>query len=107
MTEKKADAGTLASPGMPLFTLEDTRSYRLEATVDENDIRFVPRGKSFPYRLTRFGDTAHSGKVTEIVPAADPASRSFLVKIELPPMRVCAPGCSDGRVSRAASARRF
>ena len=30
VTEKKADAGTLASPGMPLFTIEDTRSYRLE-----------------------------------------------------------------------------
>ena len=26
VTDKKADAGTLASPGMPIFTLEDTRS---------------------------------------------------------------------------------
>ena len=37
VTEKKADAGTLASPGMPIFTIEDTRSYRLEVTVDESD----------------------------------------------------------------------
>src|SRR6202165_4023816 len=29
VTEKKADVGTLASPGTPIFTLEDTRSYRL------------------------------------------------------------------------------
>ena len=35
VTEKKAEAGTLASPGMPLFTVEDTRRYRLEASVDE------------------------------------------------------------------------
>ena len=39
VTEKKADRGTLASPGMPIFTIEDTRSYRLEAQVDESDIR--------------------------------------------------------------------
>ena len=41
VTEKKADAGTLASPGMPIFTLEETRSFRLEVTVDESDIRLV------------------------------------------------------------------
>src|SRR6202158_1649997 len=44
--EKKADAGTFASPGMPLFTLEDTRSYRLEAMVDESDIRLARVGEA-------------------------------------------------------------
>ena len=39
VTEKKADSGTLASPGMPLFTVEDVRRYRLEATVNESDLR--------------------------------------------------------------------
>ena len=42
VTDKKADAGTLASPGMPIFTLEDTRSFRLEVTVDESDIQLRP-----------------------------------------------------------------
>ncbi len=85
LAEKKADAGTLATPGMPLFTLEDTRSYRLEAAVDENQIRFVRLGQIVPVTVDAFGDAAHSGKVTQIVPAADPASRSVLVKVELPP----------------------
>ncbi len=52
VTEKKADTGTLASPGMPLFTIEDTRSYRLEAAVDESDIRLV-LGRPSPFSLTR------------------------------------------------------
>lgn len=83
VTEKKADAGTLASPGMPIFTIEDTRSYRLEAAVDESDIRVVHVAQSVPVLLDALGNTELSGKVAQIVPAADAASRSFLVKIQL------------------------
>lgn len=84
VTEKKADVGTLASPGMPLFTVEDVRRYRLEAAVNESDLRFVRPGQPVPVLIDALGDKQTSGKVVEIVPAADPDSRSFLVKIELP-----------------------
>jgi RND family efflux transporter MFP subunit len=84
VTEKKADAGTLASPGMLLFTVEDTRSYRLEATVDESDIRIVRIPQAVSVSVDALGNTDLSGKVVQIVPAADPTSRSFLVKVELP-----------------------
>ncbi len=84
VTEKKADVGTLAAPGMPLFTVEDVRRYRLEATVNESDLRFVRAGQEVPVLVDALGDKESSGRVVEIVPAADPASRSFLVKVELP-----------------------
>jgi RND family efflux transporter MFP subunit len=84
VTAKKADAGTLASPGTALFTLEDTRKYRLEATVDESDIRLVHAGQEVPVRIDALEDAQLSGRVAQIVPAADAASRSFLVKIDLP-----------------------
>ncbi len=84
VTERKADAGTLASPGMPIFTVEDTRSYRLETTVDERDIRLVRIGQVSPVTIDALANTQLPGKVVQIVPAADPASRSFLVKVELP-----------------------
>lgn len=90
VTEKRADAGTLASAGMPLFTVEDTRSYRLEVTVDESDIGIVRMGGAAPVTpvtpimIDALGSTGLSGKVVQIVPAADPASRSFLVKVQLP-----------------------
>lgn len=84
VTEKKADAGTLASPGMPMFTIEDTRSYRLEVAVDESDLRLVRIGQVSPVTIDALGNVQLSGKVVQIVPAADPASRSFLVKVELP-----------------------
>jgi RND family efflux transporter MFP subunit len=84
ITEKKADVGTLASPGMALFTLEDVRRYRLEATVNESDLRYVRAGQQAPVLVDALGDKELKGKVAEIVPAADPTSRTFLVKLDLP-----------------------
>ena len=84
VTEKKADAGTLVSPGMPIFTLEDTRSFRLEVTVDESDIHLVHVGQVAPVTIDALGNIQLTGKVVQVVPAADTASRSFLVKVELP-----------------------
>jgi RND family efflux transporter MFP subunit len=82
VTEKKADTGTLASPGMPLFSIEDPRRYRLEANLDEADISLARMGSQVPVRIDAL-DHELMGKVTQIVPAADPATRSFLVKIDL------------------------
>jgi RND family efflux transporter MFP subunit len=84
VTEKKADSGTLASPGMPIFTVEDVRRYRLEATVNESDLRYVRAGQQVSVAIDALENAALKGKVVQIVPAADPASRTFLVKIELP-----------------------
>ena len=83
VTEKKVDSGALASPGMPLFTVEDVRRYRLEATVNESDLAYVRMGQAAPVLVDALGDRLN-GKVVQIVPAADPGSRSFLVKVELP-----------------------
>jgi len=82
--ERKADPGTLASPGMPILTLEDTRNYRLEVTVDETDVRIVRMGQTTPVNIDALGSAEITGKVAQIVPTADPASRTFLVKIQLP-----------------------
>ena len=84
VTEKKADAGTLASPGMPIFTLEDTRSFRLEVTVDESDIHLVHVGQGAPVTIDALGNNQLPGKIVQIVPAANTDSHSFLVKVELP-----------------------
>lgn len=84
VTERKADAGTMASPGMVIFTVEDTRGYRLEVSVDESDARLVHVGKPARVTIDALGGPEVIGQVVQIVPAADPGSRSFLVKIELP-----------------------
>lgn len=84
VTEKKVDAGMLATPGLPMFTIEDTRRYRLEVTVDETELRTVRNGQASPVMIDALGNVPLTGKVVQIIPAADATSRSFLVKVELP-----------------------
>lgn len=84
VTAKQVDPGMLASPGVPLVTIEDTRGFRLEASVDEADLRTAKLGEAVPVAIDALGSELQS-KVVQIVPAADPASRSFIVKLELPP----------------------
>lgn len=84
ITEKRADAGTLAAPGMPIFTVEDTHRYRLEASINESDLALVRIGQPVPVLIDALGTDAFAGKVVQIVPAADAGSRSFLIKVELP-----------------------
>jgi RND family efflux transporter MFP subunit len=101
VTEKKVDVGTLASPGMPVLTVEDRHHYRLEVTINESDLRFVHTGQTSPVLIDALGQNELKGTVTEIVPAADPASRSFLVKLQLPPN----PALRSGLFGRAQFAR--
>jgi RND family efflux transporter MFP subunit len=79
-----ADPGAMASPGVPLLTVEDPSRFRLEATVDESKIGAVRLGESVPVVIDALGEQPMEGKVTQIVPAADPGSRTFAVKIDLP-----------------------
>ncbi|HEU5402623.1 MAG TPA: efflux RND transporter periplasmic adaptor subunit [Terriglobales bacterium] len=82
--ERRVDPGALASPGAPVMTVESTGRFRLEASVDEANLRFVHMGETVPVSLDAYPGESLNGKVTQIVPSADPSSRTFLVKLELP-----------------------
>jgi multidrug efflux pump subunit AcrA (membrane-fusion protein) len=83
VTEKMVEPGNLASPGMPLLRLEDTRGFRLEVRVDESRIGQIRSGDSVPVYLGN-ETTAIEGTVVELSRAVDADARAFLVKIALP-----------------------
>lgn len=83
ITRKLADVGDLATPGKPLVELEDPGALRLEADVPEALIERVRPGDKLTVRVLAM-DPGVDGVVSEIAPAADPASRTFLVKFDLP-----------------------
>jgi RND family efflux transporter MFP subunit len=83
VTEKLATPGQLATPGAPLLTIEAAGGFRLEAPVEESMLGRVRLGQTVPVSLDASEQTLN-GRVTEIVPAIDPASRSFVVKASLP-----------------------
>ena len=97
VTKKWVEVGDMASPGAPLLELEDVRQYRLEAVVDEVLVQRIKKGDKVPMLLDAIGTGTLDGVVAELVPSADPSSRTFLVKIDLPPT----PGIKSGMFGRA------
>lgn len=97
ITRKHADVGDLASPGKPLLEMEDARFLRLEADVPEAVIGRIALQDKLPVRITAL-ERELEGVVSEISPAADPGSRTFLVKLDLP----STPGLRAGQFGRAA-----
>ena len=83
VTERRLDPGAMASPGLPILSLEDIGRYRLEVTINENDLHYIRLGQSMPVSIDALGAAELRGRVAQIVPSADPASRSFLIKIDL------------------------
>jgi RND family efflux transporter MFP subunit len=84
VTARMADPGTMAAPGVPLLQVDQAGALQLDATVDESAIGAIHKGMKVPVAIDGAGSTNMMGTVTEIVPAADPSSHSFLVKIDLP-----------------------
>ncbi|WHZ27702.1 MAG: ABC transporter, RND-adapter-like protein [Nitrospira sp.] len=84
ITEKKAEAGELASPGQPLLKMEDPQRLRLEATVAEGDLKSLSRGDKIPVTIDALGEPALIGTVSQILPAGDPQTHTFMVKVDLP-----------------------
>jgi multidrug efflux system membrane fusion protein len=85
VTARQADVGSLAAPGVPLLTVEDDSRFRLEAAVEESRIGRIRVGDRARARLDALGGVELQGWVAELVPASDPATRTYIVKIGLEP----------------------
>lgn len=85
------EPGDLAVPGKPLVALRTSGALRLEAYVREGLITRVTPGATFEVDIETL-DRVVPATVEEIVPYADPASRTFLVKAGMPPVNGLYPG---------------
>ncbi|MFN7977301.1 MAG: efflux RND transporter periplasmic adaptor subunit [Vicinamibacterales bacterium] len=83
VTEKLVNVGDMATPGLPLVRLEDTRAYRLEVRVDESQAARLGAGAGVDVTLDGASAPVNA-RVAEVSRAIDAGSRSFLVKIDLP-----------------------
>ncbi|MDK1045994.1 MAG: efflux RND transporter periplasmic adaptor subunit [Anaerolineales bacterium] len=91
LVKRQVEPGDLAWPGKPLFIIHDPEDLRLEANVREGLIGKIKKGQAVQVQLTALGKLVE-GKVDEVIPSADPVSRSFLVKISLPNTEGLYPG---------------
>jgi RND family efflux transporter MFP subunit len=84
IVEKRADTGSMAIPGVPLFLLEDPRRHRIEVFVPETYLTLLRKGTPVQVALDADPGNPFPAVVTEVVPEIDPATRTFTVKADLP-----------------------
>lgn len=82
IVDRFAEPGDTASPGMQILTLYNPMTLRVEAQVRETLALDLQLGQSLQVEIPSMGQTLDA-IIEERVPAADPGSRSFLVKARL------------------------
>jgi RND family efflux transporter MFP subunit len=95
VTDKKIDVGDMVTPGQVLLTLFDPKQMQLVASVRESLAYKLKVGQSIGVQVEVLKKLC-SGTVSEIVPEAQSASRSFQVKVTGP----CPSGIYTGMFGR-------
>jgi RND family efflux transporter MFP subunit len=87
VVERSAEPGNMASPGQLLLSLYDPLTLQIEADVRESLATQLDIGRKITVIVDSVGKQIDA-TIVEIVPAADPNARSFLVKagIEFEPV---------------------
>lgn len=83
IVKKFAESGATATPGTPLLSIEDNSQFLLEAAVEESRTNLIRVGNRVNVRIDALGAETF-GSVSEVLPSADAASRTYVVKIVLP-----------------------
>jgi RND family efflux transporter MFP subunit len=83
VADRFADPGDLAAPGKPLLSVYDPSDLELHANVPESLAAGIKLGQKLPVRIDA-NNLSADATVREIVPQAQQASRSVVVKLALP-----------------------
>ncbi|MET3537202.1 efflux RND transporter periplasmic adaptor subunit [Chryseobacterium limigenitum] len=82
ITAKFAEQGDMASPGMPLLTIESPSSLQAQVLVSEQNITMISNGMPVDVTLKSMNRTV-SGTVSEISKSAANTGGQFMVKINI------------------------
>ena len=95
VVDKRIEAGDTVTPGQVLVSLYDPKQMQMVATVRESLAQRLEVGQRIGARLDSLGYDCEA-TISEIVPEANVASRSFQVKVTGP----CPPGIYSGMFGR-------
>ncbi len=80
VSEKMASVGQTVAPGIPVAKIVDIRSVKVGISVPENEISKFSSGATATITTKAAPDETYTGKIVEKAVAANPLSRSYLVK---------------------------
>lgn len=89
--DRYAEPGDTAIPGQAILKLYDPAHMRLEANVRESLAATLKPGMTLDVAIDALAETLQ-GRIEEVVPMAEPGSRSVLVKVALPGREDIFPG---------------
>ena len=93
VSSRLADPGTLASPGTAILNLQALSTVWVNIPIPQEQIGEVAAGQSATVTVDTLPGQAFTGRVFEIDPSADPASRNFTVRVSLSnPNKALKPG---------------
>jgi multidrug resistance efflux pump len=84
VVRKMIDPGDMVTPGQRLFVIETPAEPELHAVVAESLTAGIKPEQKLEVRIDAIKQTLQ-GTVREIVPQADPRTRTLMVKVSLPP----------------------
>jgi membrane fusion protein (multidrug efflux system) len=76
--------GDVVSPGLPLFTVIEPSSLRLDAGVPAAAVRMLSPGTPVFFSVQGWADRQFEGRVERVAPAVDAASRQIPVLVSIP-----------------------
>ena len=91
IVEKRLNVGDLASPGVPILTLEDPLHLLVETYVSEKHIASIHEGDAVTLNIAAIKQQLQ-GEIRQVVQVADARSHKFLVKASIPPHKNVRPG---------------
>jgi RND family efflux transporter MFP subunit len=92
LIKRLAEKGEITSVGNPVLVIADISTVKVNAYIPENELHNIQIGQKATVQISAL-DTSYLGKVTEVGSAADPSSRTFTIKVEVPnPKRQIRPG---------------
>lgn len=95
VTQKLGNAGSLAVPGQPVLVVENPSRLQVQTQVGAEVLRQLKPGTVVPVEVDGVNGRIDA-HVAQISPAADPVSRTFLVKLD-----IAAQGLKSGLFARA------
>ena len=81
---RSVEKGSLVSPGIQLFVVEDTSRYQLEATLPAEALAGVQKNTLARVQLDALPAKSLTGKVAELEAGADPTSHTLKARVDLP-----------------------
>ncbi|MBB4038068.1 MAG: efflux RND transporter periplasmic adaptor subunit [Dysgonomonas mossii] len=82
VTQKMLDEGSMANPGMPILTIEQSGELQIVASIPENYIPYVKIGDVVKIELKSLGTTI-DGKVSELSPSAFRTGGQYSMKLAI------------------------